>query len=155
LNFGFSDLFRNGKSVDSVHASWTTASGRSTVDPHGGVDGETAGERPGWRSSLPLLTDGGWEGEGWYGDSPWGSPELGERRSGRATRVNWWRWWSSVGGVFRCGRGGEGHGEWCGVLRGGGSPFIGARGGCRAAIMAGIGGEMGCGVKGDLSAIKL
>jgi hypothetical protein len=53
--------------VDSVHASWTTASGQSTVDPHGGADGETAGERLGWRSGLPVLTDGGWEGEGRYG----------------------------------------------------------------------------------------
>jgi hypothetical protein len=43
----------------------------------------------------------------------------------------------------------------CGVLRGGGSPFIGARGGGRAAIMAGIRGETGGGVKGDLSAVKL
>jgi hypothetical protein len=51
------------------------------------------------------------------------------------------------GGVFQCGRGGEGDCEWCGVLRGGGSPFIGARGGCRAAIMVGIGGETGGGVK--------
>jgi hypothetical protein len=54
------------KSVDSVHASWTIASGRSTVDPHGGADGETVGERPGRRSGLPVLTDVGWEGEGWY-----------------------------------------------------------------------------------------
>jgi hypothetical protein len=60
-----------------------------------------------------------------------------------------------VGGVFRCGRGGEGDGEWCGVLRGGGSTFIGARGGCRAAIMAGIVGETGGGMKGDLSVVKL
>jgi hypothetical protein len=42
---------------------------------------------------------------------------------------------------------GEGDGESCGVLWGGGPPFIGARGGCRAAIMASIGGEMGGGVK--------
>jgi hypothetical protein len=28
-------------------------------------------------------------------------------------------------GVFQCGRGGEGDGEWCGVLWGGGPPFIG------------------------------
>jgi hypothetical protein len=28
------------KSVDSVHASWTMASGRSTGDPHGGADGK-------------------------------------------------------------------------------------------------------------------
>jgi hypothetical protein len=53
--------------VDSVHASWTTALGWSTVDPHGGADGETAGELPGRRSGLPVLADTGWEGEGWYG----------------------------------------------------------------------------------------
>jgi hypothetical protein len=34
-------------------------------------------------------------------------------------------------------------------------PFIGARGGCRAMIMAGIGGETGGSVHGDLSALKL
>jgi hypothetical protein len=34
-------------------------------------------------------------------------------------------------------------------------PFIGARGGRRVMIMAGIGGEMGGGVNGDLSALKL
>jgi hypothetical protein len=94
--------------MDSVHASWTTASGRSTVDPHGGVDGETTGERPGWRSGLPVLADGGWEGEGWYGGLTTGSTELRERRSGRVTRVKWWRQRSSVGGVFRCGSGGGG-----------------------------------------------
>jgi hypothetical protein len=83
-----------------------------------------------------------------WGTHHGGSPELEEQRSGRATRLKWWRWWSSVGGgVFRCGRGGEEDGEWCGVLRGGGSPFIGARGGCWAAIMAGIGGETGGGMK--------
>jgi hypothetical protein len=53
--------------MDSVHASWTTASGWSTVDPHGGADGETTGERLGWRSGLPVLTNAGSEGEGWYG----------------------------------------------------------------------------------------
>jgi hypothetical protein len=85
------------KSVDSVHASWTTASGRSTVDPHGGADRETAGERPGRRSDLPVLTDGGWEGEGWYGGLTTGFTGARERWSGRATRVNWWRRRSSVG----------------------------------------------------------
>jgi hypothetical protein len=34
-------------------------------------------------------------------------------------------------------------------------PFIGARGGCRAMIMAGIGGETGGSMHGDLSALKL
>jgi hypothetical protein len=37
------------------------------------------------------------KGKGGMGDSPRGSPELGERWSGRATRVNWWRRRSSVG----------------------------------------------------------
>jgi hypothetical protein len=55
------------KSVDSVHASWTTALGQSMVDPHGGADGETTEEKPGRRPGLPVLADGGWEGEGWYG----------------------------------------------------------------------------------------
>jgi hypothetical protein len=40
LNFSFSDLFCNGKSLDPVHALWTTGSGQSTVDPHGGADGK-------------------------------------------------------------------------------------------------------------------
>jgi hypothetical protein len=34
-------------------------------------------------------------------------------------------------------------------------PFRGGGGGRRATIMAGIGGEMGGGVNGDLSALKL
>jgi hypothetical protein len=53
--------------VDSVHGSWTTASDRSTVDPHGGADGDTAGEQPRRCSSLSVLADSCWEGEGWYG----------------------------------------------------------------------------------------
>jgi hypothetical protein len=55
------------KFVDWVHASWSTALGRSTVDPHGGADGETAGEWLGRRSVLPVLANAGWEGEGWFG----------------------------------------------------------------------------------------
>jgi hypothetical protein len=49
--------------VDSVHASWTTASGRSTVDPTR-RGWEITGERLGQCSGLPVLTDGGQEGEG-------------------------------------------------------------------------------------------
>jgi hypothetical protein len=37
------------------------------------------------------------KGKGGMGDSPRGSPELEERRSGRATRVKWWWCRSSVG----------------------------------------------------------
>jgi hypothetical protein len=143
------------KSVDLVHASWTTASGRSMVDPHGGADGKPPESgRDGALACRCSPTAAG-KGKGGMGDSPRGSPELGERWSGRVTRVKWWRQWSSVQGVFQCGRGGERDGEWCGMLRGGGSPFIGTRGGCRPAIMVGIGGETGGGVKGDLSAVML
>jgi hypothetical protein len=72
--------------MDSVHASWTMASGRSTVDPHDSMD-----------SKLPVLTGGGREREGRCGGSPRGSPELGERRSGRATKVEWRWWWGLMG----------------------------------------------------------
>jgi hypothetical protein len=42
-----------------------------------------------------------------------------------------------------------------GVAPGWRFPFIEARGGCRATIMAVIGGETGGGVNGDLSVVKL
>jgi hypothetical protein len=89
--------FTMEKSLDSVHALWTTALGRSMVDPHGRAD-----EKPlksGWDGTpacwCSLAVAG--KGKSCMGDSPRGSPELGEWRSGRATRVKWWRWWGSVG----------------------------------------------------------
>jgi hypothetical protein len=98
LNFGFSDLFHNGK-ICGLGPRFMDHSFRPVHGGlHGGADGETTGERLGRRSGLPVLTDGGWEGKGGMGDAPRGSPELGERWSGQATRVNWWRWQSSVGG---------------------------------------------------------
>jgi hypothetical protein len=78
-----------------------------------------------------------------------GSSELGKWGNDGAVERDDRRWSVLGGAVFRCGRGGERDGEWCRMLRGGGSPFIGARGGCRAAIMAGIGGETGGGVNGS------
>jgi hypothetical protein len=58
-----------------------------------------------------------------------GSSELGRWGNGGVLERDD-RQQSVLGGaVFRCGRGGERDGEWCGMLRGGGSPFIGARGG--------------------------
>jgi hypothetical protein len=125
---------------------WTHMAERTGKPPESGREGAPACQ------CSPTAAG---KGKGGMGDSPRGSPELGERQSGWVTRVNWWQRRSSVGGVFLCGRGGEGDGEWCGVLRGGGSPFMGAWGGCRAAIMADIEGETSSGLKGDLSAVKL
>jgi hypothetical protein len=68
------------KSVDSVHASWTTASSRSMVDPHGGADGKPP--ESGRDGALACRC----------------SPTVaGKLQSGWATRVKWWRQWSSVG----------------------------------------------------------
>jgi hypothetical protein len=46
---------------------------------------------------LPVVAG---KGNGGVGNSPRGSPELGERRSGWATRVKWWRRWGSTGAFF-------------------------------------------------------
>jgi hypothetical protein len=72
-----------------------------------------------------------------------GSSELGRWGNGGAAERDDWRRSVLGEGVFRCGRGGERDGEWCGMLQGGGSPFIGARGGCRGGeggVTAGEGG---------------
>jgi hypothetical protein len=83
--------------VDSVHTLWTTASGRSTVDPHSGMDGKPPESGrdgyPACRYSLAAAK----KGKGGVGDSPRGSPKLGERQSSRATRVKWRQWWGSAG----------------------------------------------------------
>jgi hypothetical protein len=71
--------------MDSVHASWTTASGRSVVDLHGGADGKPP--ESSWDGALASRCSpaAAGKGKGGVGDSPRGSPELGERRSGRVT----------------------------------------------------------------------
>jgi hypothetical protein len=84
------------KSVDSVHASWTIALGRSTVDPHGRADRKPPESGRDGASACRCSPTTAGKGNGGMGDSPRGSPELGERRSGQATRVKWWRRWSSV-----------------------------------------------------------
>jgi hypothetical protein len=85
------------KLVDLVHAPWTTASGRSTVDPHGGMDRKPSKSdrdgTPACQCSSPVVG----KGKGGVGDSPRGSPELRERRSGQATRAKWRRWWGLAG----------------------------------------------------------
>jgi hypothetical protein len=80
-----------------------------------------------------------------------GSSELGRWGNGGAVERDDRRRSMLDGAVFRCGRGGERDGEWCVMLRGGGSPFIGARGGCQAVIMADIRGETGGGVNGSFN----
>jgi hypothetical protein len=64
--------------MDSVHASWTTASGWSTVDPHGGANGKLP--ESGWDGApscrySPAVAGMAKDG---VGDSPRGSPELEE-----------------------------------------------------------------------------
>jgi hypothetical protein len=88
------------------------------------------------------------------GDSPWGSRELREQWSDRATRMKW-RWWWGLAGA--CPDVGE---EERGAVSGAGCsgaevPFYKGWGGHRAMIMVVIGGETGGGVNGDLSALKL
>jgi hypothetical protein len=85
------------KSLDLVHASWTTASDPSTVHPHGGAEGKPL--ESGWDGALACQCSpaAAGEGRGSVGDSPWGSLELGERQSCRATQVKWQRWWGSMG----------------------------------------------------------
>jgi hypothetical protein len=78
------------------------------------------------------------------------SPELGERRSSRATRVKWWQWWGSAGACSDVGE--EERGAVSGVgCSGVEVPFYSGR----VMIMAVIGGEMGGNVNGDLSVLKL
>jgi hypothetical protein len=85
--------------VDSVHASWTTASGQSTVDPYGGADEKplesSRDGTPACRCSLAETE----KGKGGVGDSL----ELGEWRSSRATRVKWRWWWGLAGACFDVG----------------------------------------------------
>jgi hypothetical protein len=69
------------KSLDSVHASWTTASGRSTVDLHGGADRKPPESGRDGAPACQCSPTAAGKGKGGMGDSPWGSPELGERRS--------------------------------------------------------------------------
>jgi hypothetical protein len=64
LNFGFSDLCRSGKE----HGLGPRFMDHGLGPVHGGPTWwsgwEIPGERPGWRSGLPVLTGDGWEGEG-------------------------------------------------------------------------------------------
>jgi hypothetical protein len=94
------------------------------------------------------------KGKGGVGDSPRGSPELGERRSGRVTRVKWRRWWSSTGACSDVGEEERGavSGAGCSGWR---CPFIGAGGGRGVTILADIVGETSGVVNGNLSALKL
>jgi hypothetical protein len=106
------------KSVDSVHASWTTASGQSTVDLHGGAVGKPQESSQDGAPLCRCSPAAAGMGKGGVGDSPRGSPELVERRSGRATRVMWWWWWASVGACYDVGE------EERGAVSGGGCSVV-------------------------------
>jgi hypothetical protein len=122
---------------------------RVTMDRRHGQPRELTGAWPPATPGLKVPVEGAAEVEEAAVSTFVGSSELGRWGNGGAVERDDRRRSVLGGGVFRCGRGGERDGEWCGMLRGGGSPFIGARGGCRAAIMAGIRGETGGGVNGS------
>jgi hypothetical protein len=122
---------------------------RFTMDRRHGRPRELTGAWPPATPGLKVVGEGAGEVEEAAVSTFVGSSELRRWGNGGAVERDDRRRSVLGGVVFRCGRGGERDGEWCGMLRGGGSPFIGARGGCRAAIMAGIGGEMGGGVNGS------
>jgi hypothetical protein len=124
-----------------------------TMDRRHGRPRELTGAWPPTTPGLKVTEEGAWEVEEAAMSTFVGSSELGRWGNGGAVERDDRRQSVLSGGVFRCGRGGERDGEWCGMLRGGGSPFIGAWGGCRAAIMAGIGGETGGGVNGSFKCL--
>jgi hypothetical protein len=70
------------------------------VDPHGGADGKPPESGRGGAPACRCSPVAARKGNGGVGNSPRGSPEHGERRSGWATRVKWWRRWSSAGACF-------------------------------------------------------
>jgi hypothetical protein len=108
-----------GPQAPSVHhgpAPWPTSGAhRSLASGHSGAQGRRG--RGGEVEEATVCTFVG-------------SSELGRWGNGGAVERDDRRRSVLGGGVFRCGRGGERDGEWCGILWGGGSPFIGARGGC-------------------------
>jgi hypothetical protein len=104
--------------VDPVHASWTTASGRSKVDPHGGADRKVTEEWPGWGSGLPVLAGGGREGKR-------RCEELTTGLTGARGATERWGDEGEVvvavgldGSVLRCEGEGERGGEGCGIAPG-------------------------------------
>jgi hypothetical protein len=121
---------------------------RFTMDRRHGRPQELTGARPPATPRLKVTGEGAGVEEAAVSTFV-GSSELGRWGNGGAVERDDRRQSVLGGDVFRCGRGGERDGEWCGMLRGGGSPFIGARGGCRAAIMVDIRGETGGGINGS------
>jgi hypothetical protein len=122
---------------------------RFTMDRRHDRPRELTGAWPPATPGLKVAGEGAGEVEAVVVSTFVGSSELGRWGNGGTVERDDRRRSVLGGAVFRCGSRGERDGEWCGMLRGGGSPFIGARGGCRAVIMAGIGGEMGGGVNGS------
>jgi hypothetical protein len=113
--------------LDPVHTSWTTASGRSTVDPHGGVDEKSPengrGGAPACRCS-PVAAGKGNGGEE-LTTGLTGARGATERRGdeGEVVAVV-----GLDGSVLRCEGEGERGGEGCGIAPGWWWPFIGTGG---------------------------
>jgi hypothetical protein len=66
------------KSVDLVHASWTMASVRSTMDLHGGADRKPPESGQDGTPACQCSPVSVGKGKGGVGDSPRGSLELRE-----------------------------------------------------------------------------
>jgi hypothetical protein len=97
---------------------------RFTMDRRHGRPREPTGARSPATPGLKVTGEGAGEVEEAAVSTFVGSSELGRWGNGGAV-VRDDRRRSVLGGaVFLCGRGGERDGEWCGMLRGGGSPFI-------------------------------
>jgi hypothetical protein len=101
------------------------------MDRRHGRPQELTGAWPPATPGLKVAGEGAWEVEEAAVSTFVGSSELGRWGNGGAVERDDRRRSVLGGGVFRCGRGGERDGEWCGMLQGEGSPIIEARGGCR------------------------
>jgi hypothetical protein len=118
---------------------------RSTMDRRHGRPRELTGARPPATPGLKVAGEGAGEVEEVALSTFVGSSELGMWGNGGVVERDDRRRSVLGGAVFRCGRGGERGGEWCRMLRGGGSPFIGSggvwRGGYRQEMLAINGGN--------------
>jgi hypothetical protein len=103
---------------------------RFTMDRRHGRPRELTGARPPATPGLKVAGEDAGQVEEAAVSTFVGSLELERWGNGGAVERDDQRRSVLGGAVFRCGRGGKRDGEWCGMLRGGGSPFTGARGGC-------------------------
>jgi hypothetical protein len=114
--------------VDPVHASWTTVSARSMVDPHGGANGKSPENDRGGAPACRCSRGGGREGKRRCEELTMGLTRARgatERRGDEGEVV------AAVGldgSVLLCEGEGERGGEGCGIAPGWRCPIIGAGG---------------------------